>query len=110
MSKKIKWHSYITTVHTEHVMTRPYIVNHLDMTHDAPCECEVVRVGRTDRPPECLKSFSLFRIILQTQVTLRIANIHFNPIILEEIFQVSIPSNGNYATIWHLVNLLPKGY
>jgi hypothetical protein len=29
-------YSYITTVHTERVMTRLYIVYHLDMTRDAP--------------------------------------------------------------------------
>jgi hypothetical protein len=34
MSKKIKWYSYITTVRTERVMTRLYIV-YLDMTRDA---------------------------------------------------------------------------
>jgi hypothetical protein len=28
-------YSYITTVHTERVMTRLYIVYHLDMTRDA---------------------------------------------------------------------------
>jgi hypothetical protein len=32
MSKKFKWYSYITTVHTEGVMTRLYIVYHLDVT------------------------------------------------------------------------------
>jgi hypothetical protein len=34
--KMFKWYSYITTVHTERVMTRLYIVYHLDMTRDAP--------------------------------------------------------------------------
>jgi hypothetical protein len=29
-----KWYSYITTVHTERVMMRVYIVYHLDMTRD----------------------------------------------------------------------------
>jgi hypothetical protein len=35
----LKWYSYITTVHTEHVMTRLYIVYHLGVTR---CDAFIV--------------------------------------------------------------------